>query len=246
MEPAVKDSKGSYWLTVGLAGLVTVALWQVPYGREILWPFTLLATWVHEMGHGLGGMLLSKFISLEVFYDGSGVAKTAGASGWRSAIISAMGLLGPAALGSLFIVFGQTRAGARALIFSLGLAMVLSSLLCMPWGMGQQLFGIFVVASWGVALGALALYGKDGMIFFAAQLLAVQLCINAYRDLDYMFSPGAKLANGQVMPSDSAAIGLALGFGPYWFWGLLVATLSIAMPLSALWYCHGAGSSAKD
>jgi hypothetical protein len=27
----------------------------VPFGRTLLYPLTLLATWVHEMGHGVSG-----------------------------------------------------------------------------------------------------------------------------------------------------------------------------------------------
>ena len=40
--------------------MATVALWQVPYGDTLLYPFTLLATWFHEMGHGLASMLLGR------------------------------------------------------------------------------------------------------------------------------------------------------------------------------------------
>ena len=29
----------------------------VPYGGYLLYPFTLLSTWVHEMGHGVTALL---------------------------------------------------------------------------------------------------------------------------------------------------------------------------------------------
>ena len=52
----------------GLASLLWVALY----------PFTLLGTWVHEMGHGLGALLCGgRFDRLEIFEDASGLAFTA-------------------------------------------------------------------------------------------------------------------------------------------------------------------------
>jgi hypothetical protein len=40
----------------------------VPFGGTILYPFTLFATWVHEMGHGLTGLVVGgSFDKLEIF-----------------------------------------------------------------------------------------------------------------------------------------------------------------------------------
>ena len=43
--------------------LVAVAVyfaisWFVPFGTTLLYPLTLFTTWVHEMGHGLTGLLM--------------------------------------------------------------------------------------------------------------------------------------------------------------------------------------------
>ncbi|MBK7003394.1 MAG: M50 family metallopeptidase [Rhodoferax sp.] len=35
-----------------------VTLWQLPYGHQVLYPLTLLATYAHEMGHGMTALLL--------------------------------------------------------------------------------------------------------------------------------------------------------------------------------------------
>ena len=40
------------WIAV-----VSVLLWQTRIGSLVLYPFTILATWFHEMGHGLAAML---------------------------------------------------------------------------------------------------------------------------------------------------------------------------------------------
>ena len=48
-----EDSHGMLLLAV----LVIVVAWQVPYGPQALYPLTLLATFAHEMGHGLTALL---------------------------------------------------------------------------------------------------------------------------------------------------------------------------------------------
>ena len=39
------------WL-IGIAA-ATIILWQIPYGSLVIYPLTILATWFHEMGHGV-------------------------------------------------------------------------------------------------------------------------------------------------------------------------------------------------
>jgi len=44
-----------------VAAAVSVILPRIPYGRHVLYPFALLGTWVHEMGHGpaiAGGIII--------------------------------------------------------------------------------------------------------------------------------------------------------------------------------------------
>jgi hypothetical protein len=61
------------------AAIATIALWQVPGGNYILYPFTILATWFHEMAHGLMAFLLGgKFDRLIIFPNGSGIAYYSG------------------------------------------------------------------------------------------------------------------------------------------------------------------------
>ena len=44
-------------LLVGIA-IVTGIMWQIPSGKIILYPLTLLSTWYHEIAHGLMAVLL--------------------------------------------------------------------------------------------------------------------------------------------------------------------------------------------
>ena len=59
----------------------------VPFGYYLMYPFTLLATWVHESGHGLGAMVTGgHFDRLMIFWDASGWAELRNGGGWREAI----------------------------------------------------------------------------------------------------------------------------------------------------------------
>ncbi|WP_414422192.1 M50 family metallopeptidase [Synechococcus sp. W60.1] len=115
------------WLVVA-AGL-TVLLWRFPWGNYILYPFTLLATWFHEMGHGLmAGRLGGEFHRLEIYPDGSGLAIHSGElflGRVGQALVAAAGPMGPPLAGALFILASRrhtpTRLG-RVLLGSLPVA----------------------------------------------------------------------------------------------------------------------------
>ena len=61
-----------------IAAIITVILFNIqPYGWYISYPFRILGTWFHEMGHGLMGVITGgQFSHLEMNPDGSGVAYT--------------------------------------------------------------------------------------------------------------------------------------------------------------------------
>lgn len=53
-------------------------LWQTQWGSVLLFPFTLLATWFHEMGHGLAAIMLGgEFDRLVIFADDRGMRELA-------------------------------------------------------------------------------------------------------------------------------------------------------------------------
>ncbi len=60
------ESTGLSWL-LG-AAVTTAILWQLPMGDYILYPFTILATWFHEISHGLMSIILGgNFRELQIF-----------------------------------------------------------------------------------------------------------------------------------------------------------------------------------
>ncbi len=212
-----------------LAGLLTVVLWQFPWGHTLLWPFTLLATYAHELGHGLTALVLgADFEKLEMFNDGSGVAHWRGAVGRVGrGLIAAGGLVGPSVAGALLLMVSRNPKRAPLLLTLLGVGMLFT---VVWWTRG--IFAPFFVAAVAFVLILVARYGKGLPAAFLLQFVGMQLCLSVFSDLDYMFSPGA-VVDGVEMTSDSGAIAKAL-FLPYWFWGALTALFSFLVLVAGL------------
>ncbi len=214
-----------------LAGITTVILWQVPYyGERVLYPFTLFATYAHEMGHGLMATALgAHFESLEMYSDGSGVAKWRGnLSRGGYALVAAGGLVGPSVAGSLLLMASRQPNRSRAILVCLGLFMLMTA----AWVADKPFTLIFVVFV-GSTLLLVGLRFPQPTVTFLLQLLGIQLCVALFRDVRYMFSPGG-LVGGQTHSSDTAEMAKAL-FLPYWFWGGLTALFSGVVLILGLW-----------
>ena len=222
---AAQDHKQRVATLAGIA-LVSIMMWQTTIGSLILDPFTILATWFHEMGHGLAAMLTGRgFERLLIFSDGSGVAESwRPADGYRltDALVAASGPLGPAIAGALLIIASRSPAAARNALLVLGGALILSTLIWV-----RSLAGWLVLPALGIAIVALALRGSRSWQDFAIQLLGVQACISVWQQFDYLFSPGGAVG-GQLQRSDTGAIADALLL-PYWFWGALISAAILAL-----------------
>jgi hypothetical protein len=225
---ANQDHKQRASLLIGI-GVASVILWQTAIGSLLLYPFTILATWFHEMGHGIAAMLTgSRFEALVIFPDGSGFARSlrpADPSRLTTALISASGPLGPAIAGALLIIASRTNKSTRAALTILGAALVISTLIWV-----RSLTGWLVLPALGTAILAIAHCGAAPQRRFSIQLLGVQACISAWKQFDYLFSSAANIG-GQLHRSDTGAIADVLLL-PYWFWG---AAISAAIGLLLWW-----------
>jgi len=212
------------WIAV-----VSVILWQTRIGSLILYPFTILATWFHEMGHGVAAMLTgASFERLLIFPDGSGIAQSmvpANASGLTHALIAASGPLGPAIAGSLLIIASRTDKATRAALMVVGLALIISAIIWV-----RTLTGWLVLPALGIAILALAWRGTADQRQFSIQLLGVQACISVWEQFGYLFSAGGSIG-GELHRSDTSAIADALLF-PYWFWGAAISAVIVLL----LWW----------
>ena len=171
---------------VALAVLVAAALAWVSWLRPLAYPFRLLLTLVHELGHGLTALVTGgRFLRFVVFPDGSGLAYTAG--GWRLLVIPA-GYLGAAAFGAALILIGRSRSGARAALGVIGAAV---ALLTLRYGVATLFTaevgpGLLTTVS-GLAAGALlvwiAVSAGARWVTFTVYLLAIEAGLAACGDL---------------------------------------------------------------
>ena len=216
-------------ILVGAAAAITIIAWQFPAGRIALWPFTLLATFAHELGHGLTAMLLgADFQYIVLRPDGSGVATWTGSVGRLGrALIAAGGLAGPAIFGALTLVLSRSPRAARPIIGVFAFFAVFSFL-----RVGSVFTAAFLLTLLAAAF-ALFRYASVETALFATRVAAVELGLSVFQDMNYMFSPGIA---GQA--SDSAAIADALLL-PYWFWGGLIAAFSLTVVALGTWIALG-------
>jgi hypothetical protein len=223
-----QDQRQRVALLMGMA-LASIVLWQTMLGSLLLYPFTILTTWFHEMGHGIAAMLMGRgFERLLIFADGSGVAQSMGpADGYRvtDALIAASGPLGPAIAGALLIVSSRSPTATRNALAVLGVALVVSTAI---WVRSPT--GWLVLPALGIMIAVLALRGPLTWQRFVIQLVGVQACISVWKQFDYLFSPGG-IVGGQLQRSDTGAIADVLLL-PYWFWGAIIS----AMILALLWW----------
>jgi hypothetical protein len=223
---ARRSRAGLFWLLA--AGAVTVLLWQVPGGNYVLYPFTILATWFHEMAHGLAALVLGgRFNQLLVFPDGSGVAQFSGPlmlGPMGRAIVAAAGPLGPPIAGGILILTSRNMRAVSLGLKILGAVLLISTVIWV-----RSLFGLIMIPLLGVSIFAVAVKGSPRVQVFAVQFLGVQACVSTYRQLGYLFSYSA----GPLGISDTAQMQQALLL-PYWLWGALLAAASLLILVVSL------------
>lgn len=230
-----------HWLI--FAALATVILWQIPGADLALYPFAILATWFHEVAHGLAAIVMGgDFQRLELHPDASGVATYTYSPGplaaFGRAFIAAAGPLGPAIAGALFILAGRHQRSAGVGLGLLAAMLLISVLLWI-----RDPFGMIAVALWGGAILLVLWKGSVAVRAFSIQFLGIQACVSCYRQIGYLFSGEASIG-GRLMQSDTMQIQQQLLL-PYWFWGALIILLSMAMLFGALWVAYADASQGR-
>lgn len=196
--------------------LLSLFLWSLPFGGIVLYPFKLLATWTHEMCHGLVMLAAGVgFHYLEVFRDTSGVAHAERAIGDANIFVASAGYMGASLLGAFLLVASQRWQRPRTVLFSLGLALGLSLLLWVDNDFGQG-----AVAIGAIVMVLLARLLPAAGASFLATFLAAQACINAVLDVRVLFSP-ILVIHGEIVQVSDAHTMSVTAFGPPWMWAVL-------------------------
>ena len=211
--------------TVLLVSVAIFLLLQLPYFVKVQYPFRLLGTWFHEMGHGLTALLVGgKFHYLEIYANGGGVAYSTVTNKFFSiqtarALTAAGGLLGPAISGSLLIIAARSQKHAAILFRILTGVMVLSLLIWI-----RSYWGIIVLGGFAVAFLTIMFLKNKKIETITVLFLGLQCVLSTYLQLNYLFTKQFE-RNGQVMTSDTQNIAINT-FGTYWMWGILLLIVS--------------------
>eukprot|EP00842_Homolaphlyctis_polyrhiza_P006648 jgi/Hompol1/6985/HPOL_005139-RA len=115
---------------LGYIAAITI-LWHVPYLKEILWPFKILAVALHEFSHAFAGVLTcARVESITLDPNEGGLTKMRGGNPY---ITLPAGYIGSAFWGSLMIFAGFNVLASKIIAAIIGLAMVATLIWARNW-----------------------------------------------------------------------------------------------------------------
>ncbi|MDY8135171.1 M50 family metallopeptidase [Aquimarina sp. 2201CG5-10] len=206
--------------------MVVFILWYLPYFGWIQYPFRLLGTWFHEMGHGLTALFVGgTFERLEIYENGGGVAYSDIAGSYlpyaiAKAFTAAGGLLGPAIVGALLIISGKSHKSSKIALRVLIGIMILSLLLWI-----RSFWGIVVLSSFSIFLCIITFFKSRKLEVITILFLGLQSVLSTYLQLDYLFTKQFE-RDGSILVSDTQVIAENT-VGTYWMWAIFIIGLSI-------------------
>lgn len=216
-----------------VAGLVVSLLPALPFGAYLSYPFHILTTWFHEMGHGMTAIVLGQhFERLVIFPNGSGYAEyqlEGSASRSVAAAIAAGGPLAPCAAGAGLIIASAHPRAWRPVLWVAAAVIMLSVGIWVRSATGW--WALPLVAA---ILALVAWRGSPAWERFTLQFVGVMGAASMLQDFNYLFTEQAVIG-GQAVLSDTGQIAAVLGL-PHWFWAGVILALSALMVGAALRY----------
>jgi len=197
-------------LPLGIAA-VALVLWD----SFVVYPFRLFVVFLHEISHGLAAVLTGGSIeSIGLSFDEGGVCRTRGGSPF---LILNAGYLGSLLWGALFLVLGERRRRARAVIALVGAFTLLVTLVYV-----RTLFGFAYGLAAGLALWAVAARLRPAV---SEVLLAA---IGATSVLYAVWDIASDVLLRHSHESDAAALAALTGI-PAAVWGVVWIALSLGV-----------------
>lgn len=224
-----KQKKGI--LIFVLIALATIIIWQIPLGKYILYPFTILGIWFHEMGHGITALLLGAGLyELQIHPEGYGFAihsTDALFGNLGLALISAGGPIGPTIAGFLLIISSKNNRSINIALFLLSLIILISIVLWI-----RNFTGILMMLCFVILFLFVLVKGKEEFRRFTVQFLGVQAFASVYLSIGYLYSNSASVGDSSFM-SDTEFMTRYLIL-PHWFWASILILFSILMLYKSL------------
>lgn len=205
------------------AMVISVVLPRIKFGRYLLYPFALLGTWAHETGHGLAAILVGgNFKSLELYSNLGGVAYSTGTGNRKTAFVAAGGLIGPALIGGLVILFSAREELAPWILLAIAICVAFTTI---RWIRNR--FGFAAMTAIAIALVGATVYAPVNINVFLGQLIGIQFSVACWNTLDYMFTKHF-YNKGHLTNSDTQDMAESIGL-TYWFWGSLITVINAGL-----------------
>ncbi len=229
-------------LLLALAASIVVGVF-IPFGGLLLYPFTLMATWVHEMGHGLAALAVGGgFDRLEIFANASGLAHTLSWSASQRGLVAVSGLLAPPLVGAAIFALARGPRRARVVLAALAVAMVVSLAVWV-----RSVAGWVALPLVAAVVSAFAVWASPRERMFLAQFIGLRLAADTLSRIDYVFRDRVTI-DGVPLPSDIATVASSFG-GPRLLWSAAVAGTSlslVAVGLLAAWWTRSPSPALPD
>jgi hypothetical protein len=205
--------------TVALALIISLLLWNLPFGGLLMYPFKLLATWLHELTHGIAMTATgAQFDYVLIYRDTSGLAyakERVGPVG--TAIIAAAGYMGTPLWGAFLLLVTPTAQAAKKAMLVFGGAAVVSAFTVVAQRPDDP-FGPWAVGAMGGAFIACAFLPGRWRVA-VTHFIAIQSCINALLDIRVLFRP-LQVVDGQMAGASDAHNMSNVTFGTTDNWGV--------------------------
>lgn len=217
-------NKNTNW-SIFIIAFIVFAIWQSPSLGIIRYPFILLGTWFHEMGHGITSLILGgNFKLLKIFDNGGGVAHVSYTNKIlplhiTGALISAGGLLGPCIMGALLIISASNNKATLWMLRLLILSIIVSVIIWV-----RSATGIAVLTGIAIILASILYIKNIKLTTWTVLFLGLQSTLSTYLQLDYLFT-SSFIRDGTTKISDTQSIANNL-FGTYWFWAIVIIFFS--------------------
>ncbi len=226
--------------TLALALLASLLLWNLPFGGVLSYPFKLVATWLHEMSHGLVMICTGAELDHVVIYkDTSGLSYAVFAiSSVGTAAIAAAGYMGTPLWGAVLLVATPNGESARRALLATAVLMLATVIFAIVPTPEEGRFGQLAITGIALALVACALVLPARARVFVAHFIAVQACINALLDIRVLLRPVQAVGGNLTATSDATQMAVNT-FGhraPWgvWFWAIAWLAWSLGVLFVAL------------
>ncbi|MEO8705799.1 MAG: M50 family metallopeptidase [Kofleriaceae bacterium] len=226
--------------TLAIALLASLLLWNLPFGGVLLYPFKLLATWLHEMSHGLVMLMTGNGLErVTIYRDTSGLAHAKDLAGPTAlAFIATSGYMGTALWGAVLLVATPTPRAARIAMLVFAGLLGLTTVLVIDAPNGDH-FGQIAMGAMAGTVAALAIVLPARWRVAVAHFIAAQAGVNALLDIRVLLRPH-QVVNGLETSERSDAHTMALTtFGTnerwaVWFWAIAWLVWSLVVLYIAL------------